>query len=113
MGSGNVVLLAGVSVGDVGLDAGVFGIVAGGRDVCVREVTVGVEGGEDGVLDPLHAARDNTSKSINRLIYDLLFIVYIGSIRVHNISRTISQIIVNILHMLLHDSRWAKLYKQI
>jgi len=69
LGSGNVVVLAGVSVGDVGLDAGVLGIGVDGSEVCVREVTVGVEGGEDGVLDPLQAATDNTTKSINRLMY--------------------------------------------
>ena len=92
MESGNVVVLAGVSVGEIELAVGVLGIVAGGRDVCVREVAVSVEGGEDGVLDPSHAARDNTSKSINRLMYDLdlLFIVYISSIRIHYIPRIIS-----------------------
>ncbi len=108
-------MLAGVAVGGIGLGMGVSGIVVGGSEVCVREAAVGVieEGGDMGVLVPLQAATNNTRKSINRLIYDLLFIVYIGSIRVHNIPRSISQITVQILHMLLHDIRRAKFDKQI
>lgn len=111
LGSGNVDVLAGVSVGGIGLGAGVSGIVVDGSEVCVREVTVGVPegGGEVGVFDPLQAVTDNTTKSINRLIYGLLFFVYIGSISIHNIPRTIFQITPKILHMLLHHIGRAKL----
>src|SRR6266498_5228519 len=74
LGSGSVVGLPGVAVGAIGLAAGVSEIVVGGRDVSVREATVGVpEGGaEVGVLVPLHAATDNTSKSMSRLIYSII-----------------------------------------
>ena len=82
-----MVVLAGVAVGEVWLGIGVSEIVVGGSEVWVREAAVGViEGGGDvGVPVPLQAATDNTSKSMNRLMYDLLFVVYIRSIRIHNI----------------------------
>lgn len=108
MGSGNVVAWAGVAEGDVWLAAGVSEIVVGGSDVCVKE---GVPGGDVAVPVPLHAATENTSKSINRLIYDLLFIVYIRSIRIYNIPRIIIQITPKFLHMLLHHRWWTKLNK--
>jgi len=54
--------------------AGVSGIVVCGSDVSVGEAAVGVfEGrGEAGVLVPLQAATDNTSKSMNRLMYSII-----------------------------------------
>ncbi len=83
--------------------------------VCVTEGPVGVlEGGiEVEVPVPLHAATDSTSKSINLLIYYRLFVIYICSIRVHNIPRTIVQIAPKFLHVLLYNCRRAKLYKQV
>jgi hypothetical protein len=64
-------VLAGVAVGEVWLGTGVSELVAGGSEVCVREATVDVEGDDVGVLVPLQAATDNTSKSMNRLMYYL------------------------------------------
>jgi hypothetical protein len=77
-----VVACAGVAEGDVWLASGVVEIVVGGSEACVKE---GVMGGDVGVPVPLQAATANTSKSINRLMDWLLFVVYISSIRIHNI----------------------------
>ena len=67
-------VLPGVIVEGTELGAGVLEIVVGGRDVSVREVIVGVfeGGGEVGVLVPLQAATDNTSKSMNRLMDSII-----------------------------------------
>jgi hypothetical protein len=65
LGSGNVVVLAGVVEGEVWLGTDVSEIVVGGSEVCVRE---GVRGGDVGVPVPLQDATDNTSKSMNRLM---------------------------------------------
>jgi len=69
--SGNVVVVAGVSVGGIGLGTGVSGIVVDESDVGVGEATVSVPegGGAMSVPCPLQAATDNTTKSINRLMY--------------------------------------------
>ena len=97
----------------VGLGLAVLEAAVGESDVWVTEATVGVpEGGGDvGVFVPLQAATDNTSKSINRLIYELLFF-YIGRIGVYDIPRIIFQITAKILHMFLHNIRRAKLDKE-
>ena len=105
-----MVACAGVAEGDVWLAPGVVEIVVGGSEVCVKE---GVMGGDVDVPVPLQAATANTSKSINRLMNWLLFVVYISSIRIHNIPRAIIKVAVKRLHMLLHHSRRAKLNKQI
>ena len=73
LGSGNVAVLPGVSVGEVWLEAGVSEIVVGGSEVCVRE---GVMGGDVGVPVPLQAATNNTSKSMNRLMYSIIYRLY-------------------------------------
>jgi len=90
---------------------GVSEIVVGGSEVCVTEGPVGVpEGGiEVGVPVPLHAATDSTNKSINLLMYYRLFVIYIGSICVHNIPRTVVQITPKFLHVFLYNRRRAKL----
>ena len=88
-------------------------MVVGGMEVSVTEGPVGVlEGGiEVEVPVPLHAATDSTSKSINRLMYYRLFVIYICSIRIHNIPRTVVQIASQIPHVLLHNLGRAKLNK--
>src|SRR5215208_7275364 len=76
-GTGNVVVPGAVSVGVAGLDVSVAGTgpgvsvsisegVVGGMEVCVRGPTVGVFEGGVVVTCPLHAATNNTNKSIKR-----------------------------------------------
>jgi hypothetical protein len=81
-------------------------MVVGVTEVCVTEGGI-----EVGVLVPLQAATDSTSKSINRLMYYRLFVIYICSIRIHNIPRTVVQIASQIPHVLLHNLGRAKLNK--
>jgi len=83
---------------------GVSEIVVGGSEVCVPEGEI-----EVGVPVPLHAATDSTNKSINLLMYYRLFVIYIGSICVHNIPRTVVQITPKFLHVFLYNRRRAKL----
>ena len=85
-------LEGGVLLGGIFVGAGVSETVVGGREVWVEERTVGVEAvttvgeGDAGVLDPLQAATNNTSKNMNRRICGVLFVAYIRGIRVNNIS---------------------------
>ena len=58
----------GVSVVETGLAVRGSEVVVGGREVCVRESVVEVEDGGVKVPCPLHAAMNNTNKSINRFI---------------------------------------------
>ncbi len=68
--------LDGVSVAGISVGTCVSETVVGGSDVCVMDATVGVEGGDVDVFDPLHAAANNASKRINRLICYIIFRLY-------------------------------------
>jgi hypothetical protein len=71
---------------------GVSETAVGGRTVWVKESTVGVEGvvpvgeGIAGVVVPLQAATNNTSKRINRRMGYELLVIDICSICVDHIS---------------------------
>ena len=106
-----MVVPAGVPLGATALAVGVSEIAVGGSEVSEREGAVGGDGDNVRVAVPLQAATDSRHKSINRLMDERLFIVYISSIRVHNVPRTVCQITVDVLHMFLHHIRRAKLNK--